>query len=290
MTFLRSQQPCTVKSDPDQMGEALLNLCVNARDAMPEGGKLTIETDSVRLENTREYPSLTPGQYARLVVADTGTGMTKEVQGRIFEPFFTTKEVGKGTGLGLAMVYGFVEQSGGCIRVSSEPGHGTTFQLYFPAVEEKVGPHRIPEVKRTDGQGETILVVEDEDAVREVVVSHLEKQGYEVIQAANGAEGLQAAGQHAGKIHLLLTDIIMPKMNGVQLARALRKSRYEIAVVYMSGYADRTKEAAVEAAGILLEKAVLPARPFRAGTPGHPSFGIVAIILVFAATRAFFSR
>ena len=162
------------------------------------------------------------------------------------------------------MVYGFVEQSGGCIRVSSEPGHGTTFQLYFPAVEEKVGPHRIPEVKRTDGQGETILVVEDEDAVREVVVSHLEKQGYEVIQAANGAEGLQAAGQHAGKIHLLLTDIIMPKMNGVQLARALRKSRSEIAVVYMSGYADRTKEAAVEAAGILLEKAVLPARPFRA--------------------------
>ena len=254
LTFLRSQQPCTVKSDPDQMGEALLNLCVNARDAMPEGGKLTIETDSVWLENIRDYPSLTPGQYARLVVADTGTGMTQEVQDRIFEPFFTTKEVGKGTGLGLAMVYGFVEQSGGCIRVISEPGHGTTFQLYFPAVEEKVGLHRIPEVKRTDGQGETILVVEDEDAVREVVVSHLKNQGYEVIQAANGAEGLQAASRYTGKIHLLLTDIIMPKMNGVQLAQALRKSRSEIAVVYMSGYADRTKEAAVEAAGILLEK------------------------------------
>ena len=230
-----------IKADQVQLEQVLVNLAANARDAMPHGGKLVIETKNVDLEEARaraDHPA-SPGPYVLLMVSDTGQGMDKETQTRIFEPFFTTKKQGKGTGLGLATVYGIVKQSGGFIWVYSEPNQGTTFKIYLPRVEEPFVPAQqsIEEGPNLRGS-ETVLVVEDEDDVRELVGSFLRNSGYAVLEAANGVEGLLVAARQNGKIDLLLTDIVMPKMGGWELADRLTDARPGLNVLYMSGYSE----------------------------------------------------
>jgi two-component system cell cycle sensor histidine kinase/response regulator CckA len=229
-----------VHADPGQIEQVLMNLVVNARDAMPGGGKLTIETSNVELD--KEYAShhvaVTPGSYVLLVVTDTGAGMDPPTLARIFEPFFTTKEKDKGTGLGLSTVYGIVKQSGGSIWVYSEPGHGTTFKVYLPrdlsaSVATDVEPESVP--KLSTGT-ETIVVVEDEPALREVVRRTLQAAGYTVLTAAGGEEALRTCEQHAGALHLLLADVVMPRMSGKALAQELTGKRPKLKVLYMSGY------------------------------------------------------
>jgi len=229
-----------VKVDPDQIEQVVVNLAVNARDAMPEGGKLTLEAINVTLDeaHARQHSGVTPGEYVMLAVSDTGAGMTEEVKAHLFEPFFTTKEVGKGTGLGLATCYGIVKQSGGNIWVHSEPGQGTTFRIYLPRVEEE--GEALP---KRDKKGylprgtETVLLVEDEPSVRDVAARTLREQGYTVLEAATGDEALRVASEHGGKtIHLLLTDVVMPQMGGKVLAGRLRANRPDIRVIFFSGY------------------------------------------------------
>jgi two-component system cell cycle sensor histidine kinase/response regulator CckA len=231
-----------VKIDPGQMEQVILNLAINARDAMPSGGKLVIETKNMELGEDYVWTHLgsAPGQYVTLSVTDTGIGMTPDVKARIFEPFFTTKEKGKGTGLGLSTVYGIVNQSGGNIWVYSEPGKGTTFKIYLPKMDEF--PKEIIEtgeaVEILRGN-ETILAVEDEEEVRTLVVKILRKQGYTVIEASHGEEAMRLAEEHRGNgIHLLLTDVVMPGMSGRELAEMLKLRYPEIKVLYMSGYTD----------------------------------------------------
>jgi len=229
-----------VKADPDQIGQVLLNLCVNARDAMPKCGKLTIGTHgSVIAREVREtLQGVDPGVYATLTVADDGVGMPAAVQSRIFEPFFTTKPLGKGTGLGLSMVYGIVKQSGGYITVDSEPNQGTSFKILFPAVDEAITETEVDEAVSVAGKGETILVAEDEDALRESIGAYLAQHGYNVLKARNGEEALSVAEQHQGTIHLLLTDVVMPKVEGADLAAELTRLRPGITTLFMSGYTD----------------------------------------------------
>ncbi len=230
-----------VKADPGQIEQVIMNLAVNARDAMPQGGRLTIETANVDLDKdySKQHPVVLPGPYVMLAVSDTGTGMTPETQSRVFEPFFTTKEQGKGTGLGLAMVYGIVKQSGGYVWVYSEPGKGTAFKIYLPRVAEALEEvvEAMAEV-RTSGGVETILVVEDNDAVRCLVRSVLESRGYTPLEAGSGEEALSLAAGHSGPIHILLTDVVMPRMNGRELAARLALPHPETKVIYMSGYTD----------------------------------------------------
>ncbi len=230
-----------VKADPGQIVQVLMNLCVNARDAMRNGGELAIGTENVSIdvETARKRPAFVPGNYAALVVRDTGTGMTKEVQARLFEPFFTTKESGRGTGLGLSTVYGIVKQSGGYIWVESELGQGSSFSLYFPAVQAPLTTTATPEIEDGEGQGETILVVEDDEALRESISTYLVLHGYKVLKASNGTQALHIASQHAGSIHVLMTDIILPKLSGVELAREVARTSPQVVILYMSGYTDR---------------------------------------------------
>ena len=211
----------SVKADPGQMEQVILNLVLNARDAMPRGGNLTIETSNLHLEE--EYIEtqmrLQPGSYVRLVVSDNGSGIDEKTQARIFEPFFTTKEMGKGTGLGLSTVYGVVKQSGGHIWVYSESGHGTTFKIYLPLVDEKAQEFKQNNQPKEQFQGtQTILLVEDEEIVRKLVFEVLRSYGYEVLATASGAEAILLCEQHPGPIHLLITDVVMPEMSGLEVA------------------------------------------------------------------------
>jgi two-component system cell cycle sensor histidine kinase/response regulator CckA len=229
-----------VKADPGQLEQVIMNLAVNARDAMPAGGKLTIETANTELDDAyaREHFPATPGRYVLLAVSDTGTGMTPEVQAHLFEPFFTTKERGKGTGLGLATVYGIVKQSGGFIWVYSEFGHGTTFKVYLPQVEEAAAPRASVAPAGLQRGTETVLLAEDEAPVRAVARQVLERQGYKVLEAPSAEAALDLAQRYSGPIHVLLTDVVMPGLSGHDLAQRLAALRPEIRVIYMSGYSD----------------------------------------------------
>jgi signal transduction histidine kinase len=230
-----------VKADPGQIEQVLMNLVVNAGDAMPGGGSLTVETRNATIseqEASLRTPA-SPGQYVVLSVADNGMGMDAETKARIFEPFFTTKEQGKGTGLGLATVYGIVKQSGGFIWVESEPGWGARFEIYLPRVTDRVEPAFAQKEEATTSQGlKTVLVAEDEEAVRELACEFLKSAGYNVLTASNGAEALALAEDSKQHIHALLTDLVMPRMRGSELAKRLKTLQPEIKVIYVSGYLD----------------------------------------------------
>jgi PAS domain S-box-containing protein len=254
-----------VKADRGQIEQVIINLAANARDAMPSGGKLTIETDNRSLgdSHSREHPELLPGEYVMLAVRDTGVGMNAETLSRIFEPFFTTKEVGKGTGLGLAMVYGIVKQSGGYIYCESAVGAGTTFTMYFPRLFGMLseGP-KVDAAQAARGGDETILLAEDEEAVRRFTRAILEKSGYRVIEAASGAEALAAISSPRCSIHLLLSDVIMPQMSGPDLGRKVKELCPESRILYMSGYA----ESSIVHRGILDTEVELLQKPFDSAT------------------------
>ena len=227
------------KVDQGQIGQVIMNLVVNARDAMPKGGKLMIETANVELgeEYARQHPAAVAGPYVLLTVTDTGTGMNAETQAHIFEPFFTTKEVGRGTGLGLATVYGVVKQCGGYIWVYSELGYGTTFKIYLPQVAKPVRPETALALPTSSTHGsETILLVEDEDALRALVHTFLSESGYTVLEANGPTQAIELDRHHRGPIHLLLSDVVMPGMSGPELAEKLRSLRSEMKMLFMSGY------------------------------------------------------
>ncbi|MBI5583857.1 MAG: PAS domain S-box protein [Deltaproteobacteria bacterium] len=234
--------PWPIKVDPNQMGQVLMNLVVNARDAMPQGGKVTIRTANTSLDQThgRQWGvKLQPGPYVLLAVQDDGQGMDKETQSHIFEPFFTTKELGKGTGLGLSTVYGIIKQSDGFIWVDSQPSNGTVFKIFLPRAEGYSAPRLLPSETGVLLTGsETVLVVEDNDLVRNLTREALQQYGYRVIEAANGELALKIGREYPDVIHLLLTDVVMPGINGRELAEKMRVLRSEIKVLFMSGYTD----------------------------------------------------
>lgn len=247
----------SVRADPGHIGQVLVNLAANARDAMPEGGRLTIETANVILgeDFQRRHPEVAPGEYVMLAVADTGVGIPPEIKDRIFEPFFTTKEVGRGTGLGLSVVYGIVRQNEGHIFVESEPGRGTRFEIYLPGVSAPASEPGLDSAEFPRGGDESILLVEDEDIVREVAARILRSQGYTVLEAKNGDEALLAAAQHTGPLHLLLTDVVMPQMSGQELARRIAALRPDVRVLYTSGYSDTIMlRQSSEVRGVFLQK------------------------------------
>jgi two-component system cell cycle sensor histidine kinase/response regulator CckA len=240
-----AQSAGTVLADVGQLEQVLINLAVNARDAMPDGGRLTIETSEVTIDERaamsygrRERCALVPGRYVMLAVSDTGTGMSPEVRARIFEPFYTTKEIGKGTGLGLSTVYGIVKQSGGHVWAYSEPGHGTVFKVYLPRLGDQP-PAALRRTGESPARGtETVLLVEDDDTVRQLTSRILERHGYQVLASSNGRDALSQATGHGGPIHLILTDVVMPEMGGRALSERLTTVRPEAVVIYMSGYTD----------------------------------------------------
>jgi two-component system, cell cycle sensor histidine kinase and response regulator CckA len=251
-----------VKADPAQIEQIVLNLAVNARDAMPQGGRLTIETGNVELDRAfvDAHPGSTGGPHAMLSVRDTGTGMSPEVQAHVFEPFFTTKGVGKGTGLGLATVYGIVKQHGGYIRIESAAGAGTTVRIYLarlPVVADTTVATAAADEPVIAGSG-TVLVVEDEGELRDLATEVLGLAGYSVLSAGSPSQAMEIARQHAGPIHLLLTDVVMPEMSGRDLADRLIQTRPELKILYMSGYTDD----AIVHHGVLDPGTVLLQKPF----------------------------
>jgi two-component system cell cycle sensor histidine kinase/response regulator CckA len=263
-------QPCLghVRADPAQIDQVILNLAVNARDAMPTGGQLVLETRDVELDEayTRAHPDARPGPHVMLAVRDSGCGMTDAVKARLFEPFFTTKEPGKGTGLGLATVYGIVKQSGGHVAVSSVPELGTTFQVYLPSVREAVTRSK---AQQSGGElpwgSETVLVVEDEPGVRSLTCRVLRESGYRVLEASQPAEARRLAGRHRGPIHLLLTDVVMRGGGGCRLAETLLARYPEMKVLYLSGYTDD----AVLRHGILEAEVSFLPKPFSPAVLSH---------------------
>jgi PAS domain S-box-containing protein len=252
-----------VKVDPGQFEQAVINLAVNARDAMPQGGRLTIETRNADVDEAyaRQHPDVRPGRYVLVAVSDTGHGMDSATRARIFEPFFTTKGLGRGTGLGLAMVYGFVKQTGGHIEVESTVGRGTTFKVYLPCTDEAIpGGRSSQDLVTMPGGAETILLVEDQDAVRSYARHVLLAGGYTVLEARDGEDALAVARQGQDPIHLLVTDVVMPRMSGRQLADLLTRERPEMRVLLMSGHADEdTTRGGVAADGAFLQKPFNPA-------------------------------
>jgi two-component system cell cycle sensor histidine kinase/response regulator CckA len=253
-----------VKADPGQIEQVIMNLVVNARDAMPQGGRLTIETANVRLDAADGEGALRigPGRHVRIAVGDSGVGMDPSTQARIFEPFFTTKELGKGTGLGLATVFGIVQQSGGTIRVQSEVNVGTTFEIYLPPTQGKMSwPVRMSPLPLQTRGTETILLVEDEDQVRAVASSILRKAGYRVFEASGPEEALAICEQHGPQIQLLLSDVVMPKMSGRQLAERIGARHASVKVLLMSGYTDDAvvRHGVVDDGVAFLQKPLTPA-------------------------------
>jgi CheY-like chemotaxis protein len=255
-----------IKGDPGQIEQVIVNLVVNSRDAMSQGGKLTIETRDVEfdIDYTMMHPRVKPGRYVMLGVTDTGIGMTKETQSHMFEPFYTTKGLGKGTGLGLAMIYGIVTQGGGHFEVHSELGRGTSFKVYFPSVDESLpigrkSSHGAHDAPRGD---ETILLVEDEEAVRKITKITLQSLGYTVLEAANGREALHLCEQHPDPIHLMITDVVMPEIGGRQVAEILATCRPQTKVLFISGYTDD----AVVRHGIQQSEAAFLQKPFKAAS------------------------
>lgn len=252
-----------VRADPVQIEQVIMNLSVNARDAMPLGGKLVIETANVELDGqyARVHPEVMPGRHVMISLTDTGRGMDNDVLPRIFEPFFTTKEKGKGTGLGLSMVYGIVQQSGGSISVSSEQDKGTVFRIYLPSTDEKPGVKKSAPVeeKRRCGDNRNLLVVEDEDALRILFEKTLKRMGYHVAIAADGSETLLLIEEKALKPDLVITDVVMPNMGGVELVERLRKKQPGLKALYMSGYADT----AIEFSGKLNPDTFFIQKPFQ---------------------------
>ena len=232
-----------IRTNPHHIEQAIVNLAVNARDAMPLGGRITIETSNTEIDETyaKTHMGVTPGEFVMIAVSDTGHGMDSATRQNIFEPFFTTKQHGKGTGLGLATVYGTVKQSGGDIWVYSEPGQGTTFKLYFPRVAEPVSAGLVEDPVQTyHGSSETVMLVEDETQVRDLEARVLRQLGYTVLAAANGDQAIDASRAHPGRISLLVTDVVMPNMSGKQVADALVSSRPGLRVLYLSGYTENT--------------------------------------------------
>jgi len=254
-----------IHADPGQLEQVLINLSVNARDAMPDGGRLHITTSNTELfmGHTDGRLAAAPGEYIMVAVTDTGTGMTREVQNRVFEPFFTTKLQGKGTGLGLSTVYGIVKQSGGDVWIYSEPGHGTTFKVYFPRVTDREADAPLWEETETAvGGNETVLIVEDDASLRALSARILEGNGYTVLLARNGLEALAIADGHDGHIDLVASDVVMPKMNGRPLVEKLLESRPEMRVLFMSGYTDDEvmRRGVIDGRTAFLQKPFTPAQ------------------------------
>jgi CheY-like chemotaxis protein len=264
MTTAVQEHVGKVKADPVQIEQVLMNLVVNARDAMPQGGRILIETANVDLDSAYadDHATVKPGRYVMLAVSDTGVGMDHETVAHIFEPFYTTKESGRGTGLGLSTVYGIVKQSGGYIWVYSEPAKGSTFKVYLPRVEESVEEIAPPQLQPDSQRGsETILLVEDEEAVRDLIQTVLTDHGYDVIPSRNPQHALEIAETFAHDIHMLLTDVVMPGMSGRELATRVAACRRGIRVLFMSGYTDN-----VITSGGMLEKGItFLQKPFSPG-------------------------
>src|SRR5262245_41382679 len=252
-----------IEADPHQIENVIMNLAVNARDAMPNGGRLIIGTAEVWIDqsSTEWQSTISPGSYVMLSVSDSGVGIDEETQQRVFDPFFTTKEVGKGTGLGLAVVYGTVEQSRGHIVLDSRPGGGTTFKIYLPRTGRADQPDEVRQESSIAVRGtETVLLAEDEPLVRDLARTVLEQHGYRVLDATGGRAALTVAERYSGTIHLLVTDLVMPDMNGYQLAEQVMVLRPQINVIYMSGYTKGASESriAVSKAGNFLHKPFTP--------------------------------
>jgi CheY-like chemotaxis protein len=282
-------------ADPSQLQQVLMNLVVNARDAMPRGGRIVVQTHTVDIDarTAGDDPDVVPGPYVQLTVSDTGTGMSEETRSQIFEPFFTTKERGKGTGLGLATVYGVIRQSAGFIQVDSEVGKGTTFRVYLPRTDVVVLREAPKTAVATPLRGsETVLIVEDQEHVRALAVETLEARGYTVLCAADGREALEISATHPGSIDVLLTDVVMPGIDGRALAERLQVERPGTRVIYMSGYAEEV----IGDRGVLEPGLTYLAKPFALdalaatvrAVMAHPIVRTVLVVDDDADVRALF--